>query len=194
MAVKRNSWSAAAGLMKPWQWQRLITVTEQLADLVRANAPLDGGLQALAADAPKGKTRELYLDIREDIINGIPFHEALANRTAFFPQFCVELIRVGEESGRLAESLEELASELTEICRLKQQTQSYAVYIIGVLLYAMAMICGLGSFALPQFTTIYSSFANAAPPTTCQLPAPGGRVAHTADPVLDGNGHATSLV
>ncbi len=132
-SVRREPWPGPLYLRRR-AWRRdLIAVTGQLAAIVRANAPIMGGLEAAALDAPNGKLESIFLALRDDIASGLLIAEAMRKRPRFFPRFYTDLVKVGEESGRLDETLSELTDEVLQEMSFGNTLRGYVLYIVGVL-------------------------------------------------------------
>jgi type II secretory pathway component PulF len=152
-----------------WQGRRrwaLLELTGQLADLVRLRVPLGEGISAMALDAPDRKVRSLLFVLSLDLKNGLSLHEALARRPNFFPQFYVDAIRVGEETGRLGTVLERLEDGLLQTGRFQDELAGHLFYLKAILL-SVVLVGTLAIVMLSsQFREIFSSFGAALPWTT----------------------------
>ena len=90
--------------------------TKHLAGLCRRVAiSLDAGIDILrvwdreAERAPGYRSRERVAAVRDAIRQGASLREALAAADEFFPPLFREIVEVGDQSGRLAESFAQLA-------------------------------------------------------------------------------------
>ena len=154
------------------KWRNaLIVVTNQLAELVRANAPLLGGLIALAAEAPSSKLRELLLALRRDIASGLSLHQAMERCSDFFPRYYTDLVKSGEDTGRLCEALCELEERLIQLSSFRDKVRNYLLYIGIVFFIELLIAAQMVVFVVPQFTWIYAGFNAPLPQTTRALVA-----------------------
>lgn len=154
MSYRDDSWPG------PWYWrplrrQRLLVLlTGQLANLVRMNVPFGDGLTAFAAEAPDWQLRWLLLALRKHLDAGLQLHEAIRMFPRFFPRYYADIIESGEETGRLADALDELEEELLRTMAFREKLIGHAIYVFGVLGINLMLIAGVGVFVLPTFAKI----------------------------------------
>jgi len=141
----------------------LIAVTGQLAAIVRANAPIVDGLGAAALDAPNGKLESIFLMLRKDIASGLSIAEAMRKRPRFFPRFYTDLVKVGEETGKLDETLSELAEDVLQELSFQDLITIYKMYIGIILLAQLTIAVFLSMRVMPMFMGILADFGVPAP-------------------------------
>lgn len=139
--------------------QALILVTRQLTRLVKAKAPLVDGLLVCALDSPSVQIRDLLLAIRQNLSEGDPLHRAMERRGRFFPKYYVDLVRSGEETGRVYDCLCELEEELIASGKFYTHFASHFIYVGAVLLFGIAMAWATWLWTIPQITLIVSEFS-----------------------------------
>ena len=145
------------------RWRDLIAVTGQLAAIIRSNAPIIGGLEAAALDAPNGKLESIFLALRDDIASGLSIEEAMRKRPRFFPRFYTDLVKVGEETGKLDETLSELAEDALQALSLQDVITSYMLYLGSVLTIQCIIAVFVSVRVLPMFSGILADFGIPAP-------------------------------
>lgn len=149
-----------------WQrhWIDLIAVHQALRGLVEARLPLAEGLLQLSDDdAPRTLCYTFYW-LHDDIASGSTLARAMANQANFFPPFCVEMIRAGEESGKLEEALEALVARLEASLELRHRTATHGYYIGNLLLVETFFMGFILTFVMPQFRQIFASFGRSLNP------------------------------
>ncbi len=130
---KRPSWQGPRYWRSGRRRKDLLKVIAQLASIVRANAPLAGGLQAAALDAPGSGMQAILERLHDTIEAGDSLSAAMRRLPRFFPSYYAELVEAGEHSGRLGESLDELADEVTRRMTLSQSVAGWLGYLFTVL-------------------------------------------------------------
>jgi type IV pilus assembly protein PilC len=140
------------------RWRRdLLMVTEQLAALVKANAPMVRGLDAAAMDAPNGNVEAILLTMRDDLAAGESLADAMALRPRFFPAHYVDLVRAGERTGHLRASLQQASDSVTRLIDLRVRKNQF--WYPAILLFVHIQ---LGIFMLvkiyPVFEEIHAEF------------------------------------
>ena len=162
-SVRREPWAGPLyGRRRAWR-RDLLAVTRQLAAIIRTNAPVTGGLEAAALDAPNRKLEDIFLALRDDIASGLSIEEAMRKRPRFFPRFYTDLVKVGEETGKLDETLSELVEDVLRTLSLQDVIMSYSLYIGAVLLVQCTIAVFLCVKVVPMFTGILADFGVPAP-------------------------------
>ncbi|HNR34731.1 MAG TPA: type II secretion system F family protein [Candidatus Hydrogenedentes bacterium] len=152
------------------RWRNdLLVLTAQIAELIRANAPLPGGLLALASEAPSPALRDVLLAVRQDIVSGLSLSDALGRRTDFFPEYYVELVRNGEKSGQLEQAFARIEEGLVQLSAFSDKLRNYALYIGIVFFIELFLAIQLCLFIVPQFVTIFGGFGQSLPFVTQTL-------------------------
>lgn len=133
------------------RWRRdLLMVTEQIAAIVRSNAPLVRGLDAAAMDAPNGKVEAILLTLRDDVASGESLADAMALRPRFFPPYFVDLVRAGERTGRLGECLIDASAMVR---RMVEQRRHRLQFLYPASLLAIHVV--LGAFMIVKIFPVF---------------------------------------
>jgi len=126
--------------------------------IVRGRAPIIEGLLAASVDAPNATIRGLLLSVREELLCGSRFQEAVAAHASFFPACYVDLVRAGEESGDLAGALEEIEEHLIGDYEFAIEMNEHLFYISALLFVIPTLGLSMFTFVVPVFGEIYGSF------------------------------------
>ena len=135
--------------------QKDITVfTRQLATIIAADIPLIEGLETIASQAEKPAFTKVIREMAEAIRGGSSLSAAVAKNSKLFSEFYVSLVKSGEVSGRLEQTLLYLADYL-------ERSQALNSKIKGAMAYPMFIIFALGivgfimmTFVLPKLLGI----------------------------------------
>jgi type IV pilus assembly protein PilC len=118
--------------------------TRNLQVMVASGLPLPRALQTLAEQAKNKKLKNALSDIREKIVKGKNFSEALKDYPDIFPELFQNMIKVGEESGTLEKVLEVLSRQMEREHELKAKVKGALMYPAVIIL---AMV-GIGILML----------------------------------------------
>lgn len=132
--------------------------TRDLALLLKAGARLNDALELLASDMDVGRLRPVINDIKNAIMSGESFAEALGREPTLFPAMYVALVRVGEMSGGLDHILETIGIERTRAEALRRKVTGALQYPAFVLLAAGGVLIFFVTFVLPQFSAVLRDF------------------------------------
>ena len=137
----------------------LASFCEQLAMILAAGIPAYEGISILMEDAPDEETKAILQKIYEPLEMGSTFHQALCSADVF-PQYALDMIEIGEFSGRMEEVLHSLAHyyEREESIRTGiKNAVTYPLIMIGIMI---AIIFVLITKVLPIFNQIYSEIGS----------------------------------
>ncbi|WMD20201.1 type II secretion system F family protein [Achromobacter seleniivolatilans] len=136
--------------------RQLVRLTEQLATLLDAGQPIESVLELLVRQAARGPQRDVVERLLEQVKAGDLLSTALAREDRVFSSFYISLVRAGEASGTLSESLAHLAEHL-------ERAHAQRTELISALIYPAFLVAGvLGSLGLllayvvPQFVPIFA--------------------------------------
>jgi MSHA biogenesis protein MshG len=141
-------------------------LTRQLANMVRAGMPLMTaieGIQRTTANKPLAKA---LLAIRADLDRGSELSAALARHPHIFDDFYVNMVRVGEGSGRLDESFRSLYQQIAfdrDLSRKVKAAVRYPTFVLSALAIGLAILM---LFVIPVFANTYKNLKAELPPVT----------------------------
>ena len=143
--------------------EELIFFSQQLSTLYKAGLPLLTGLGSLAEQTENKKLKPILGAVRSQIEGGSTLFEAMSKYPEVFPQVYTNMVRAGETSGRLGESLDRFISlaerEIKTRQRVKEATRYPKIVIFSVLI-AFAILL---TFVIPRFAEIFAQFKTPLP-------------------------------
>lgn len=132
--------------------------TRDLALLLKAGARINDALDLLAGDIDLGRLRPIVITMRDGVLAGESFTEAIARHPILFPPLYVALVRVGEASGTLDHILEVLADERSRSEALHRKLMDALRYPAFVLFAAGCVLMFFLFFVLPNFASVLRDF------------------------------------
>lgn len=108
----------------------LIEFAKNLSIMLKAGIPITTALSDIAENISKEKFRRVITDLKEMIEKGVSFSEAIAYHSEIFPSVFQYLIKIGEETGRLDKSLDDLVNHFQKIEDLKTAIKRALIYPI----------------------------------------------------------------
>lgn len=106
----------------------LIEFTRNLSTMIRAGIPLNNALGDLAENMLNKRFAGVISDLRSLIESGSSFSEATAQYGDVFPPIFINVVRIGEETGNLDESLNDLADHFQRIEDLRTAIKRALTY------------------------------------------------------------------
>lgn len=115
--------------------KEVATFAQQAAVLLKSGTPVVSALRALAQQENNKSFKIIILEIADKIREGSPFSKALSAHPKIFSPFFINVIKSGEASGRLDDSLIYLADHLKQEYELRSKIKGamiYPLFILGV--------------------------------------------------------------
>lgn len=137
----------------------------EISLLLSAGTDIKTALELIVDETEKEKDRKLLAGIKDDIINGNSFSEAM-QKTGKFTEYEYYSLKVGEESSRVGIVLEDLATFFKRKIDQKRKLSSALSYPIVLLVSAFGMVIFLLKFLVPMFQDIFKSFNKELPSIT----------------------------
>lgn len=158
----------SVSLIRPAPIRDLSLAFRSLASLTEAGVPLDKGLDATINLARPG-LRKLLAETRMRLREGLSLSQAMALPGSPVPQGIIGLLRAGERSGRIAETLSEIAGDLDGEIESRDRLRQALAYpcLIAVVgsLAAIVMI----RFVVPRFASLLGDMGADIPRSTRAL-------------------------
>ena len=154
---------AARGPVKPAD---VLSLTSELAIMLRAGLALDAALRVLIDMSHKPSVRAMLEKVLEDVKGGAPFSRALAAHQAHFGDFYINMIRSGEISGQMPQVLDRLAGHMQRLRALRESVVSATLYPAILLGVAVLSLVGMLGFVVPQFEKLFKDMGDALPMPT----------------------------
>lgn len=136
-----------------------------LYTLFAAGMDLRASLDLMTTEQTKKKDRELIAGIREEVIKGKSFSDAL-EKTGLFSSYEFFSIRIGEETGKLPEILKELMLYYNKRIALKRQLIKVLTYPCFVILVSGGVIYFMLKHIVPMFSDVFKRFGSELPSLT----------------------------
>ncbi|MDD6290027.1 MAG: type II secretion system F family protein, partial [Eggerthellales bacterium] len=129
---------------------------EGMAMMVAAGITTDEAVTLLADNTEEGTFKNVCDRLYRELIQGRSLAESMAN-TGSFPEYALNMVSVGEESGRLENVLYALAAYYSEENRLFAKLRSAMGYPAGLLAVMTAVLVFTVLVILPVFVNVYNS-------------------------------------
>ncbi|MFP4475285.1 MAG: type II secretion system inner membrane protein GspF [Desulfatibacillaceae bacterium] len=145
---------------------QVAVMTRQLATLVGAGLPLVRAMETLVPQIPNPTLKRVMAEVKDAIVEGTSFAEALARHPRIFPPIFINMVRAGEASGALEVVMENLADLFESQEAAKSRIQSAMVYPILMIFLSIAVMAILMIFVVPKITSIFEDVDQALPAIT----------------------------
>ena len=132
---------------------------QQVGMVVKAGLPTYYGISILRDEATDDFTREFLDKIYEPMEKGVTLGEALGNTHAF-PEYMVDMIRLGETTGRLEEVLDSLSTYYEREADIKAGIRHAVTYPLIMTVMMLVVIVVIITQVVPVFSQIYEQLGS----------------------------------
>ncbi len=133
----------------------LLMFCRQMSTLLRAGVPLLRALKALQESATVQHFSDLLGDLQQQLEAGHELSAALRSHPQVFTPYMVNMVRVGELTGRLAEVFNGLYTQLSFARDSRNQIKTALRYPMFVIATAVAALVAVNLFVIPSFAKVY---------------------------------------
>lgn len=134
----------------------LILFSRQLSSMVRAGVPILQALQSLSKQVDKPTFKKLLQELSYDVEGGESLSSAMTKHPFTFSLFFLGIIRTGEASGRLSESLTIMADYLEENYSFTRKVRTALMYPIFVITVVIIVVALMFLFVMPQLVALFA--------------------------------------
>lgn len=150
----------------PVKLQHFVIYLRQFATLLKAGVTIVDATRILAEQTESKALKKSLLRIEEQLRNGQPLSVAMMNDSKIFPPLVINMIRAGEASGSIDETLERLADHFEKVHRTRQKIVSALAYPIVVGIIAVIVVIFLLVGVVPTFVSMFADFGADLPSIT----------------------------
>jgi type II secretory pathway component PulF len=133
-----------------------IAFTRNIGMMIRAGIPVTEALMYFENFTSNPKFRRVISGVRQDIVSGYSFSQALAKHKGIFDDVYVNVTKAGERSGELDQTMGRLTQLLLRVEQLKMKVISASVYPIIVVVILGIVLTIMFILVLPTFADIYA--------------------------------------
>jgi type IV pilus assembly protein PilC len=146
----------ALGRMHSVKMEDLILFTKQFRSLFKAGVPIVRSLQVLEAQTQDRALKQAVESISQNIKQGSTLFAALEKHDRIFSPLYRNMIKAGEMSGTMPESLERLIYIIEHEAKIKSDIKSALQYPIMVTVALVGAFFILETFVVPKFVEMFS--------------------------------------
>lgn len=138
----------------------------QFATLIRAGISIVEATRILSTQTSSKALKKALQDVEEDIRSGIAFSASAARNPKVFPMLFINMIKAGEATGNLDDTLDRMAFSYEKSFKLKKKIQSVMTYPIVLIILIIFVAFFMLLWLVPRFTESFASFGAELPTIT----------------------------
>ncbi len=141
----------------------------QLSALIKAGVGIVEAIEIVGEQMPNPILSSALEDVAKMVNEGSSMTNAMSKHRKVFPDFVINLVAVGEETGNLDTALMRASEYYEKIAMIKSKIKSASFYPVFVVVVATVIVTGILYFLVPIFAEIYESFGATLPLPTQML-------------------------
>ncbi|MBE3594989.1 MAG: type II secretion system F family protein [Candidatus Carbobacillus altaicus] len=142
-------------LTSPVKSREFVFFIRQLSTLVKSGVPIVRSLTLLTQDTRNKRFRSVLESVTTEVRAGDTLSQSFSRYPAFFPSFFVAMVRAGEASGQLDETLLRAADYFERQHTTREEIKSALTYPAVVLTLAILAVIFMFIFIIPGFVSLY---------------------------------------
>jgi len=135
--------------------KELMHFTRQLAVFVKAGIPITEALDIIGDETSDVALRRTIVAMTEDLRNGGTLSDAAKKHPEAFPTYYMGILQSAELTGKLDETLENLAGYLERELETRSKVVGALSYPMVVMVLAVITVAVLAGYVLPQFKPLF---------------------------------------
>lgn len=143
--------------------REVLVFTREISDLLNSGMTLGNALNTLSRRKTKTTADAIILDLRDEIIKGASLSEAMGKYPDTFSTLFVSMVRAGEASGAVSESLERLGSHYERVLEAREKVMMAMTYPAIVLAAGVFTIIFVMVFVIPKFSQVFAELGATLP-------------------------------
>ncbi len=136
----------------------VIMFCRQMTTLTRAGVPITRGLRGLSETMRNPEFGRILSDVADQLEKGHELASVLQRHPKVFSNLFVSVVHIGESSGRLEESFEQLYGYLSLEEETRKRVKSALRYPIMVFASIGVAVAVINMFVIPPFADLFKSF------------------------------------
>lgn len=132
----------------------LVLLSRQIATLFEAQVSALRIFRLLAEQAEKPFLRQVLAQVADDLQGGTPISGALAKHPGVFSAFYVNMVRSGEESGKLDQTFLFLADHIERSYELTSKAKNALIYPAFIIVTFIAVMSLMLTVVIPKIAVI----------------------------------------
>jgi len=141
----------------------IVMVSRQITTLFEAQVSALRAFRLLAAEARTPKLAEKLTEVGNEIQSGSTISSALAKHPSVFSAFYVNMVRAGEESGKLDETFAFLADYLDRNYEISQKARNALIYPAFIVFTFIVVMILMMTLVIPNLATMLSEVGQEVP-------------------------------
>lgn len=153
-AAEKSLLSLEIGIFKTVSNKEIVILSRQVATLFEAQVSALRVFRLLASEVENKYLAEILTQVADDLQGGSPISKALARHPKAFSPFYVNMVRSGEEAGKLSDIFGYLADYLDRTYEVMSKAQNALIYPAFVVVTFVVVMILMLTLVIPNVSKI----------------------------------------
>lgn len=150
-------------LFEKVSFKDVVVLSRQISTLFEAQVSVLKTFRMLAEESDNKMLRDRLTKVADDIQGGLAISAAMAKHQDVFSDFYVNMVKSGEETGKLSETFLFLADYLDRSYELNAKTKNALIYPIFVILTFVVVMILMLTMVIPKLASILTESGQEVP-------------------------------
>lgn len=128
----------------------IIEFTKQMSILLNSDIKLTESLSVMIEQISDNRFKGVVTDIRDRVVTGEAFADALGDYTEYFDVVYISMIKVGEATGTLGKTMETISGFMEKRRRIESKIMTAMIYPLCIVTIGIGAIVFLTTYVLPK--------------------------------------------
>ncbi len=138
----------------------------QFATMINSGLAVLRALYVLEEQTENPRFKKIIAAVRADVESGMPVSDSMERHPAAFDRLYVSMVRSGEASGALDQSLGRLATQLEKDDSIRRTIKAAMAYPVLIACFAIVVMIAMLLFIIPIFAKMYADLGGQLPSLT----------------------------
>lgn len=134
----------------------IVVMTRELATMVESGLVVSEALDVLADQQSNKRFKAILSSISGDVKSGLDLASSMRKHPDVFPSLYTNLVKAGEQSGKLDVVLTQMATNLEKDREFRSRIRGAMIYPIIILIVMVTVIVIMMIFVIPKLTSLFS--------------------------------------
>lgn len=138
----------------------------QLSVMLNSGLEITGAIEILKESTKSTKLKEILEATHHNLLQGVSLSESFKKYPKTFPPFFINMIKIGEISGRMGVVLTRLADYYEKDDKVKRKVKSAFAYPLFLIAMSIVVVLIMALYVMPIFQGVFESLNAELPPIT----------------------------
>lgn len=156
-------YSSEAEFFRSISLHELAKFARHFAYLIKGNIPMVECLELLSYETKNKTFKNVILNLKEQVESGKSLYMALNEHRKHFPKIFIDLVKIGELTGKLYECFVRITNYLEKTIEFRRKIREALTYPTFLFFFILVLLSYIITILIPRFEEIYKSLKGELP-------------------------------